>query len=50
MSKTAVLWATATMRGMPQLYYGEENYEHLQKVKRRYDPNNVFHHAMSVRL
>ncbi len=34
----------------PQLYYGEgELYPFLQKVKRQYDPNNIFHHAMSVR-
>jgi FAD/FMN-containing dehydrogenase len=32
----------------PQLYYGEQ-YEFLQRVKRRYDPNNIFHHKMSVR-
>jgi FAD/FMN-containing dehydrogenase len=32
----------------PQLYYGP-NYEFLQQVKKKYDPNNVFHHAMSVR-
>lgn len=33
----------------PQLYYGEKVYPFLQKVKRRYDPNNIFHHSMSVR-
>ena len=34
----------------PQLYYGEELYSFLQGVKRQYDPNNIFHHAMSVRV
>ncbi len=34
----------------PQLYYGDQGLvPFLQKVKRRYDPNNIFHHSMSIR-
>jgi FAD/FMN-containing dehydrogenase len=34
----------------PELFYGRDGlYETLQKTKHKYDPNNVFHHAMSVR-
>jgi hypothetical protein len=34
----------------PELYYGRDGlYKFLQKVKQAYDPNNVFHHAMSIR-
>lgn len=35
----------------PQLYYGEGDlYPLLQRVKREFDPHNIFHHAMSVRV
>jgi FAD/FMN-containing dehydrogenase len=34
----------------PELFYGRDGlYEYLQKMKQAYDPNNVFHHAMSIR-
>jgi FAD/FMN-containing dehydrogenase len=34
----------------PDLYYGTGDlYPFLQDVKQRYDPHNVFHHAMSIR-
>ena len=32
----------------PELYFGP-NYKFLQQVKKKYDPNNIFHHGMSVR-
>jgi FAD/FMN-containing dehydrogenase len=34
----------------PELYYGETGLVPVLKaVKQRYDPNNIFHHAMSIR-
>lgn len=34
----------------PQLFYGTGSlYPFLQQVKKRYDPNNIFHSSMSVR-
>ena len=34
----------------PELYWGPgKTYPFMQGVKKKYDPNNVFHHAMSVR-
>jgi len=34
----------------PQLFFGAGDlYPFLQKVKQRYDPNNIFHSSMSVR-
>jgi FAD/FMN-containing dehydrogenase len=34
----------------PTLYYGTGDlYPFLQRVKRDYDPNNIFHHKMSIR-
>ena len=33
----------------PELYYGRDGlYAFLQQVKRKYDPDNVFHSSMSV--
>lgn len=37
-------------RFWPQLFFGSGDlYRFLQKVKQRYDPNNIFHSSMSVR-
>ncbi|MCU1323344.1 MAG: Berberine/berberine domain protein [Acidobacteriaceae bacterium] len=34
----------------PELYYGQKGlYPFLQKVKKKYDPNNIFHHGMAIR-
>ena len=33
-----------------ELYYGTQGlYPFLQKVKKKYDPNNIFHHSMAIR-
>ena len=35
----------------PRVYYGTGDlYPFLQQVKRRYDPNNIFHHKMSIQV
>jgi len=34
----------------PTAYYGRENYERLQVLKKRYDPGNLVRHPQSVRL
>jgi FAD/FMN-containing dehydrogenase len=34
----------------PELYYGTSGlYPFLQGVKKKYDPNNIFHHSMAIR-
>jgi FAD/FMN-containing dehydrogenase len=41
-------WNTS---GVPwhAMYY-QDNYARLQRVKAKWDPRNVFHHALSIRL
>ena len=34
----------------PELYYGNAGlYPLLQRVKKKYDPSNIFHNSMAVR-
>jgi aclacinomycin oxidase len=40
LNRTGVSWST--------IYY-RDNYPRLQKVKKRWDPLNVFHHALSIK-
>jgi FAD/FMN-containing dehydrogenase len=42
-------YAQADLDDWPGAYYGA-NYQRLQRVKQRYDPDDVFHHPQSIRL
>ena len=34
----------------PELYHGTTGlYPFLQRVKKKYDPNNIFHHSVTIR-
>lgn len=36
------------LQNWPELYY-KDNYARLQRVKARWDPNDIFHHRQSIR-
>jgi hypothetical protein len=42
---------TINTSGVPwQTLYFKDGYPRLQRVKAQWDPNNVFHHALSIRV
>ncbi|MFF5289863.1 FAD-binding oxidoreductase [Paractinoplanes globisporus] len=42
-------YADSSLEDWPSAYYGA-NYPRLQQIKQRYDPDDFFHHAQSIRL